>query len=242
MKRFATKKLAPLSAFILVLGLAGLAQADRSPIRRGADDGTPRRGGLDGDRSSRRDMEGGPSAAEAEAQRQKQIEEQKQREQTKVINLLTPPRCGSANAPLFKRALLNLQSPNERFNVEVWGNKRTYYVLDNIFYFLRANKTAFVTMFWIGPEGSVFVPFANLPVAAGRNHKIDPRNIIVEPVGQERWRVIATPKPHVFPCRGSDAEFMSALGSIKQGTWASGRWDVMSKVPKRRRRLRSRHR
>ena len=96
-------------------------------------------------------------------------------------------------------------------------------------------------MFWIGPEGSVFVPFANLEVQANRNHKVDPKNIIVEPVGLERWRVIATPEPHVFPCRGTDSQFVAALKRIKQGTWAAGHWDVMSKV-RRRSRLRWRNR
>jgi hypothetical protein len=157
----------------------------------------------------------------------------------KVITDLVPPRCGVRRAPAFRRALLALRNPTERFNVELWGNERTYYVLDSIYYFLRSNRDAYVTMFWIGPEGSVFIPFTNLKVEANRNHKIDPRNIIVEPVGRERWRVIATPEPHVLPCRGGDGDFSAALKRIKSsGIWAAASWDVQSKVRRTRRKRR----
>lgn len=163
------------------------------------------------------------------------LEQRMQKEQTKTINLLTPPRCGARNAKRFKKKLLNMASPGDQFYVEIWGNKRTFHVLDNIFYFLRSNRRAYVTMFWIGPEGSVFIPFSNLQIEADRDHKVDPRNIIVEPVGLERWRVFATTTPHAFPCRGSEGEFLSALQRLKDaGPWAAGRWDVMSKVRKRR--------
>ncbi len=225
---------------VLVLTLATMAAApttapaDRKPVRRGsdsADDG--RRRGLDGDRSGRRPLEGDKPDPQAT---------QKRKESTKIINQITPPRCKAANAPRFRKALLNIRNPNDRFNVEVWGNERVFFEFDSIFYFIRANRDAFVTMFWIGPEGSVFIPFANLKVEADRDHKIDPKNIIVQPVGLERWRVIATPQPHAFPCRGSDAEFMAGLNQVKTGVWASGRWDVWSKVRKRRRRRRRRWR
>ena len=157
----------------------------------------------------------------------------------KVITDLVPPRCGVRRAPTFRRALLALQNPTERFNIELWGNERTYYVLDSIYYFLRSNRDAYVTMFWIGPEGSVFIPFTNLKIEANRNHKIDPKNIIVEPVGRERWRVIATPEPHRLPCRAGDAEFAAALKRIKtSGAWAAATWDVQSKVRRHRRKRR----
>ena len=210
--------------------------ADRGPIRRGSEDGSPRRRGIESDRTSRRPIEGGDDSAS-----RRTVEEQLRKEKTRQINLITPPRCAARNAPRFRKALLTIPNPDDRFNVEVWGNRRVFYVHDSIHYFLRSNRDAYVTMFWVGPEGSVFIPFSNLKVEAQRNHKVDPRNIIVEPVGLERWRVIATPTPHALPCRGTDAQFMAALNAIKAGgAWAAGRWDVWSKVRKRRRRSRLR--
>ena len=216
------------------LALGGLALAqDRSPVRRGTDDGaaTRGRGGIDGDRVGRRGPEGSAQLS---------AEELRAKQQPRVINLISPPRCGLQTGGTFRRALEGLQSSNDRFNVEIWGNKSTFFVLDSIFYFLRSNRAAYVTMFWIGPRGSVFIPFSNLKIEADRDHKIDPRNIIVEPVGLERWRVVATLEPHAFPCRGSASDFVAALDRVRGGLWAAGRWDVWSKVPRRRNRLRSR--
>jgi len=220
-------------ALVLVLSFAATAQADRSPVRRGSDEGgTARRQGLDGDRSGRRAIEGDSAVSE---------EQVRQQQTTRQINLITPPRCGTQRPGPFRRALVDMESPVQEFNIEVWGNEQVYYVLDEIHYFLRSNRDAYVTLFWIGPRGSVFVPFSNLRVEAHRNHKIDPRNIIVEPVGHERWRVIATPQPHTLPCRGSGLEFLQALRRIQsQASWAAGSWDVESRVRRRRSRRRRR--
>ena len=168
-------------ALTLVLAMmVSVPTAFGDQVRRGADvDGTSRRRGVEQDRSARRPIEGGQGLTAKDLERKQTM---------KVITDLVPPRCGVRRAPTFRRALLALQNPTERFNIELWGNERTYYVLDSIYYFLRSNRDAYVTMFWIGPEGSVFIPFTNLKIEANRNHKIDPKNIIVEPVGRERWR------------------------------------------------------
>ena len=217
---------------VLLLLLALPASGDRTPVRRGTEDSGTRRRGPDGDQRGRRTTEGAQPLSQEEL-RQKQTE--------KHINLLTPPRCGGKNTPRFRKALTDITNPNDRFNVEIWGNKQVFFEFDSIFYHLRSNRTAFVTMFWIGPEGSVFIPFSNLKLESNRDHKIDPRNIIVQPVGLERWRIVATLEPHAFPCQTTDAGFTEALKRIQSGNnWASGRWDVWSKVPKRRNRLRRR--
>ena len=217
---------------LLLVGFSpDVSSADQ--LRRGADGGDGgRRRGVEQDRSTRRPIEGGDAVSQQELERKQKM---------KVITDLVPPRCGVRRAPKFRRTLLALQNPTERFNIELWGNERTYYVLDPIYYFLRSNREAYVTMFWIGPEGSVFIPFTNLKIEANRNHKIDPKNIIVEPVGRERWRVIATPEPHLLPCTGDGEAFSIALRAIKSsGTWAAASWDVVSKVRRGRRRLRFR--
>lgn len=204
---------------LAVLFTAAIAGADEVG-RRGDDDGGPRRSGIDDDRVGRRPLDG-MGGAETSSE---------DKGSTKQINLLTQIRCGVADAPRFRNALLALQNPTESFYIETWGNKRIYYVMDPIYYFFRSNQNAYVTLFWIGPEGSVFVPFMNLPVEKHRNHKIDPSNIIVEPVGLERWRVIATPEPHSLPCDGDGGDFLAALRKIQAGgKWAAGRWDVTSK-------------
>ena len=227
-----------IAALLLSALMALPALADKSPVRRGTEDGSrTRRGGIDSGRMGRRPIEGGGGGGEAKLT-EKDI---KRKNTTRVINLLTPPRCGARRAPRFRKMLANMKNPNPKFYVELWGNKQTFYVMDSIYYFLRANREAYVTMFWIGPEGSVFIPFSNVKLEANRDHKLDPRNIIVEPVGLERWRVIATPKPHALPCQARDGEFVAAIKRLQgTGPWAAGRWDVMSKVRRHRRRYRNR--
>jgi len=217
------------------------ADLTMNPIRRGQDTGDAlRRRSQDNQRRPRGVLEGSQKPNETTLKR---------REKTKIVHMTFPPSCGSRHASAFRESLLQLKNPDDAFNVEVWGNARVYYVNDSIEYFIRANRTAYVSLFWIGPEGSVFIPFANLHVEANRDHRINPRNIIVEPVGLERWRVLATLEPHIFPCRGSSASFNRALSRVKNaGPWAVGQWDVLSKVKrtqkrkKRKRKHRTRRR
>ena len=184
---------------------------------RGDEEGESRRRGSGDDRVGRRPIEDGGGGGSS------------------TINLLNPLKCGVQSAPRCRNALLALKSPSDDFYIEAWGNARIYYVLDDIYYFFRTNERAFVTLFWIGPEGSVFIPFQNLELSPNKNHKIDPNNIIVEPVGLERWRVLATQTPHSLPCTGDADTFLSALRAIQRsGPYAVGRWDVTSKSGRRR--------
>ena len=146
------------------------------------------------------------------------------------IELTSPPLCGARNAPTFRDRLLGLQSPPGAFEVYAWG-KEEYWTRDPIVYHVQSSKAAFVTLYWIGPEGSVFIPFMNLEVDANREFVIDPSNIIVEPVGLERWRLLATPERLVTPCQGSDAAFVEALDkALARGGWAVAPYDVLSRV------------
>ncbi|MFT5430567.1 MAG: hypothetical protein ACI9OJ_001242 [Myxococcota bacterium] len=224
-----------LSVFIALLLLTATAAADRLPVRP-AEEETTRRRGPDNDRMTRRPPHRGGSGASKELTE----EEHRRKSQPIKVRIPTPSRCGATKSPKFRSQLLGLTNPNsDNFYIEVWGNKRTYYTLNDVYYFLRSNQEAYVTMFWIGPEGSVFIPFSNFKVEAHRDHKLDPANIIVEPVGFEQWRVIATREPHRLPCRVSDEDWVRAIDSIKAaGPWAAGRWDVMSKVRRKRGRLR----
>lgn len=218
-----------LSSLILVVLLSvPLVHADEQPIRRGgADSESSRRRAIDGSRKARRVPEG---------TRKLTPEEQLKKETTRVINLIQPISCGTRNPGAFRAQVLALKNPNDRFNIEVWGNHQKYFVNDSILYFLRSNRTAYVTLFWVGPEGSVFVPFTNVKIEPNRDHKLDPGNIIVEPVGLERWRVFATRSPHVFPCKQGAGEFSRALEQLKrQHSWAAGRWDVRSHATRRSR-------
>jgi hypothetical protein len=224
-----------LQALIALLLLTATAAADRLPIRP-AEEETTRRRGSENDRMTRRPPHGGGSADSKKLTE----EEQRKKSQTASFRITSLSRCGATKPKKFKSQLLALKNPNsDNFYIEVWGNKRTYYTLNEVFYFLRSNKDAYVTMFWIGPEGSVFIPFTNFKVEAHRDHKLDPQNIIVEPVGLEQWRVIATREPHRLPCRVSDEDWVRAIDAIKaSGPWAAGRWDVRSKVRRKRGRLR----
>ena len=201
---------------------------DKHPIRRGADSGgSSRRHGIEGDRRGRAGLEGAKKPSQAQIQR---------KQKTKKITLIFPPNCGSKTASAFRDRLLKMTNPSERFTVELWGNQRVYRVHDSIHYLLRSNRTAYVTLFWIGPRGTLFIPFSNLHVEANRDHRINPRNIIVPPVGKEKWRAIATLEPHALPCRGNSAAFNRAMNRIKRrGPYAVAQWDVLSKLKKGRR-------
>ena len=230
----ATRMLALLAAVFTVVPTA---MADRLPVRRGVEVDQNRRRSIDDGRVGRRPLEG--DQGKSQAQREQEIQ---RKQSTKVMNLVTPMKCGATASPKFKSFILRMQSPDSsKFYLELWGNRQVFYVYDSIYYFLRSNRDAYVTMFWIGPEGSVFIPFSNVKIESERDHKLDPSNIIVEPVGLERWRAIATPTPHHLPCRATDAEFVAALKKLQnKHPWAAARWDVRSKVYRKKRWQRSR--
>jgi hypothetical protein len=224
-----------LTPILLMLMAAPPVSADERPRRR-AEDGasSSRRGGTAGSRRGRMAIEGGKTQS---------IEVQKRKETLHEIKIVMPLSCGTRKPGKFRKHLLSIKNPNDSYNVELWGNHQRYYVSDKIRYFVRSNRNSWVTLFWIGPKGSVFVPFSNVKVEANRDHVIDPDNIIVEPVGRERWVVLATLEPHVLPCTGTDGMFVSAFANLrKRGLWSIGRWDVRSfKTRKRRKRLRRRN-
>ena len=226
------------SAIIAIALAALLVHPGRPTALEGGPTDHIRRRGIDGDRSepNRRgpDSDRQPRRS-AENERKLTQEELERKQQTRQLTILAPPRCGTRHPGRFRTELLNLKSTDPTFTVEVWGNQSVYFTGDSIYYYLRSSRTAYVTLFWIGPEGSVFIPFINVKVEANRDHRIDPRNLIVEPVGAERWRVIATLQPHTLPC-GEYGNFSAALRRIQQGKWAGGIWDVESRVRGRRRR------
>ncbi|HIA03442.1 MAG TPA: hypothetical protein EYN06_09825 [Myxococcales bacterium] len=203
--------------------------ADERPRRRGEDDEL-RRQRMEGTRRRRMDIEGAKKQTPAE---------KKRKEVVKQIKLIMPISCGTRTPGPFKDELASIQNPSDDYNVEVWGNQQRYYVRDKIRYFIRTNRNSYVTLFWIGPEGGVFMPFSNIRVEANRDHLVDPDNIIVEPVGLERWRVLATLEPQHFPCRGNGTQLHDTLALVKKrGPWAIGRWDVRSRKKHRKSRFR----
>lgn len=138
-------------------------------------------------------------------------------------------RAGAKRSDELVKALERLRDPRDGFRVEARGDKKRYTRYDRIRYMLRASRDAYVTILWVGPDGSVFLPFVNVKVAAGREHRVDPRNIIVAPYGRERWWIIATATPQVWPCRAADRAFVRALGKIvDRGGYAVGRWSTTS--------------
>jgi len=228
-----------ITAMVLAAGLllgsgpgAVPALADEGPARRGVD-GAERatRRADPGESAPRRGAEG----EDALARRRREAEERRRKDET-IELWLKPQECrvDPATKPFLKR-LVKLKNPSESFTVETWSDKRDYWVHDSILYFFRANKDAYLTLFWIGPDGSIFIPFSNFKVEGGRDHKIDPKNIIVEPVGLERWRVLATPEPHEMPCWGDPDAVQIAIDTIRKGPHAVGVWEVRSHTYRERR-------
>jgi hypothetical protein len=200
----------------------------------------PRRALDPGERAGRRAERGesaprrGIEGEDAVSRRRREEEERKRKEEV-VELLLKPSDCQvRKNKTLLKR-LVRLKNPSESFNVEVWSDRRDYWVYDSILYFFRSNRDAYLTLFWIGPDNSIFIPFSNFRLEKNRDHKIDPNNIIVEPVGLERWRVIATLDPHEIPCTEDPDEVMEAMDRVQRQTHAIGVWEVRSHTYRERR-------
>lgn len=142
----------------------------------------------------------------------------------------TPMQCGSHDMEQFRAALLTLESPPSDFYLELWSDKQRYHLLDPVYYYVRSNRKAYVTLFWIGPDKGVFMPFMNVEIEPDRDHRLDPSNIIVEPVGREVWRAVATEEPQRFPCLGAEGDYLSELVRLRSLPFAAARWEVTSTV------------
>lgn len=137
--------------------------------------------------------------------------------------------CAIEGHKRFVKALLASQNPSDAMSLEVWGDSHEYAPFQKVFYYLRVPLAAYVTLFWIGPDLDVFVPFQNLRIPANRDVSVDPDSIVVPPLGREQWVAIATLEPLPLPCYVGEAEHLSWLNAIRKLPHGIGRWEVRSK-------------
>lgn len=150
---------------------------------------------------------------------------------TRELALDVAEQCGGDHMPQLRQALLALETPGDPFYVELWSDRQQYRLDDQVYYYVRSNRAVYVTLFWLGPDDGVFMPFTNVRLEADRTHRLDPSNIIVEPTGREAWRIVATIEPQSFTCSPSEQALTEELARVRGGFHAVARWEVTS-VPR----------
>jgi hypothetical protein len=133
---------------------------------------------------------------------------------------------------VFVKALLELENPSDLMSLEVWGDSQDYLPYQSVYYFMRVPRAAYVTLFWIGPNQDIFVPFQNLRIPADRDVSVDPDSIIVPPLGREQWVAIATLEPLPLPCVVAEQRHLAWLRKVKSLPHGVGRWEVKSRMVK----------
>jgi len=127
-----------------------------------------------------------------------------------------------------------------RFHVEVWPEKETYRIGEELRFFLRASRDCFVVVVCLETDGSAypFMPILEMNrnlVSAGKSYSIPdergrPFDLPLEgPPGRERIKVIASAKPLDFDMTGvvfQERELVEKLAYILDrrdpGSWTVG--------------------
>lgn len=193
--------------------------------RAAEDDGErPARRDRDADaRRERREIEGGAGGASAtrlQAQTELRIEWRQ-------------GGCAIEGHARFVKALLATQNQSDAMSLEVWGDAHEYVPFQEVIYYMRVPRAAYVTLFWIGPRQDIFVPFSNLRIPADRDVSVDPDSIVVPPLGREQWVALASLEPIPLPCRVPEREHLAWLERVRAIPHGVGRWEVRSKEPHR---------
>lgn len=145
------------------------------------------------------------------------------------LEVFDSPGCSLRKEKRFVRALLAKKNPGQVLSLEVWGDTREYHPGDLVLFFARVPLRSHVSLFWIGPNGDMFVPFTNLAIPPNRDVRIDVGGVVVPPLGRERWVALATLEPVPFDCADPEAEHVAWLKSLSALPHAVGRWEVVSR-------------
>jgi len=127
----------------------------------------------------------------------------------------------------LRKRLLGLENVSQIMSLEVWGDIQDYGPYQSALFHLRVPRGSYVTLYWIGPDGSVTVPIENVRIPADRDVTLDPAGIIVPPYGNEQWVAIATLEPMPLGCV-SEAVMLAALERRLKAVHGVGRWAVQS--------------
>lgn len=136
--------------------------------------------------------------------------------------------CSIRRQPALVERLLGLENTSQALNIEIWGDLRDYNDRQKVLFYMRAPLRMYVTLFWIGPGGEIFVPFDNIAIPDNRNTMVDPDAVIVPPLGHERWVAIATLEPVRLPCGAAESVMLAMVDRAMALPHAIGRWEVWS--------------
>ncbi|MGM0578006.1 MAG: hypothetical protein ACQEXJ_19930 [Myxococcota bacterium] len=173
----------------------------------------------DSDRERRRGIEETPKPSPEQALR---------RERLLSVPVHSSDGCAMSGLDRLRERLLGLRNQSQVMTLEVWGDTRAYGDGQEVLFYARVPFRAYLTIFWIGPEGSIFVPFDNLPIPAHRNVQIDADAVIVPPLGHERWVALATLEPIHLPCGSAERAVLTMIDRVVALPHAVGRWEVWS--------------
>ncbi|MEZ4264807.1 MAG: hypothetical protein R3F39_00395 [Myxococcota bacterium] len=139
--------------------------------------------------------------------------------------------CSIRRQPNLVARLLSLENTSQALNIEIWGDLRDYQDRQKVLFYMRAPMRMYVTLFWIGPGGEIFVPFDNIAIPDNRNTMVDPDAVIVPPLGHERWVAIATLEPVRLQCGAAESVMLATVAQAVALPHAIGRWEVWSGDP-----------
>jgi len=193
----------------------GRPAAEPGPEPGGGDTGgAPARG-----RFARRPIEAGPPGPPAAATEERELH----------IAPLDPHGCPLSGYSRLAAALLRLENSSQLMSLEVWGDSHEYAPYQRVIYYLRSPRPVYVTLFWLGPGGDIYVPFSNLRIPANRDVSVDPDSIVVPPLGREQWVAVATLEPLPTPCFAPQERVVAMISGLVGIPSAIGRWEVRSR-------------
>ncbi len=190
------------------------------------------REGRGSERGSQNSEGGGRPRRDPEGQSRARTADELTRTETELRLVWRDGGCAIEGHRKFVKALLELENPSDLMSLEVWGDSQDYLPYQRVYYFMRVPRAAYVTLFWIGPDQGIFIPFQNLRIPADRDVSVDPDSIIVPPLGREQWVAIATLEPLPLPCDVGEARHLAWLTKVKTLPHGIGRWEVKSRGSK----------
>ena len=121
-------------------------------------------------------------------------------------NIFSPALAQEETKPSSKVTI----RPVPEFRIEVWTDKESYIVGEDITIYFKSNKDSYLTLFDFTPGAGVRLLFPNRYqknnfLAANKVHIIPPGFGVTPPTGKEMFRAIATTSPWQF---FSDEEIM----------------------------------
>ena len=128
-----------------------------------------------------------------------------------------------------RQALVAWRNRSQLMSLEVWGDTKRYRPGQKVYFFFRSPRDAYVTLFWIGPNGDIIVPLHNTRIPGGRDVRIWTGGIIVPPLGRERWVAVSALEKLPMRCGQGDKGWLDTVKAFQKLPHGVGRWEVHSR-------------